>query len=436
LIVHSLKGYVIGVIERWPVMQRAQHPNKLRALLREAGLTVREIHRETTIPESTIYYWAAGHGVIPKEDRLTLARVIGCFPHDLAPYYDMLELHEKNVSSERGKEMLIKRRELVQLLAIAGGTLLTSDIDWDRIEASMIRPSHIDTALASDLETINSHYWSLFMAASPKSSVLDGVLGQLKMHIQFLKDARETQTRQRLCALASGMSQLAGEIFFDLHDHNTAQSCYMFAVSSAKEANAYDLWASALVRYSYLPLFEERYEDAVPLLEHAEALAQRGDSALPTRYWTVATRAEAQSGIGNLKACQCTFERAHNVSTLTERSPAWIRFDASRLPALQGACYVRLKQPDLAEPALKQALQQSAKTSRRRAMIFSDLALSALHQADVEKACTYAEEVVALTANSASGFLRNSVLKIQQQFTPFASIEAVRKLNQHIASLA
>jgi hypothetical protein len=78
-------------------MQKAQHPNKLRALLREAGLTVREIHRETTIPESTIYYWAAGHGVIPKEDRLTLARVIGCFPHDLAPYYDISALHQADV---------------------------------------------------------------------------------------------------------------------------------------------------------------------------------------------------------------------------------------------------------------------------------------------------------------------------------------------------
>lgn len=72
--------------------------------------------------------------------------------------------------------MLIKRRELLQLLTIAGGTLLTSDIDWDRIEASLVRPSLIDTALVSDLEAINSRYWSLFMAASPKSSVLDGVL--------------------------------------------------------------------------------------------------------------------------------------------------------------------------------------------------------------------------------------------------------------------
>ena len=417
-------------------MQKAQHPNRLRALLREAGLTVREVHRETTIPESTLYYWAAGHGVIPKEDRMTLAQVIGCFPHDLAPKYDMLELRYENASSGWGRDMLIKRRELLQLLAIAGGALLTSGIDWDRIEASLTKPSHIDAALVSDLETIDSRYWSLFMAASPKSSVLDGVLGQLKMHTQFLKEAQATRTHQRLCALASSMGQLGGEIFFDLHDHDTAQSCYVFAASSAKEAKAFDLWASALVRYSYLPLFEERYENALPLLEQAEALAQRGDPALPTRYWAAATYAEAESGLGNLKTCQSAFERAHLVSLLTGMSPAWARFDASRLPALQGACYVRLEQPSLAEPILQQALQQSAKTSRRRAMILSDLALAALQQADVEQACTYAEEVVTLTARSGSGFLRNNVLKIQRQLTPFADVEAVRMLEQRVASLA
>ncbi len=102
-------------------MPKTQHPNRLRALLREAGLTIREVHRETSIPESTIYYWAAGHGVIPKEERIALAQVIGCFPHDLAPKYDMLALRYDNASSGWGRDMLIKRRELLQLLSIAGG---------------------------------------------------------------------------------------------------------------------------------------------------------------------------------------------------------------------------------------------------------------------------------------------------------------------------
>ena len=332
--------------------------------------------------------------------------------------------------------MLIKRRDLLQLLSIAGAALLTSDIDWNRIEVSLDRPSFVDEALITELETINSQCWKLFLIASPKSSVLEGVLGQLKMQIPFLQTAHPTRTHQRLCALVSSLSQLAGEIFFDMHDHHAAQACYLFAASSAKEAKSYDLWASALVRSSYLPIFEERYESAVPLLGQAEILARQGDPALPTRYWAAATCAEAEAGRGRLEACQMAFERAQGINRQAAVSPAWIRFDESRLPALQGACYVRLRQPDLAEPILQQALQHSAKTSRRHAMILSDLALCSLQQADVEKACAYGEKVITLTAQSASDFLRNSVLKIEQQLTPFASVEVVKELKQHMSVLA
>lgn len=416
-------------------IQHSKHPNRLRALIREAGLNIREVHRETGIPESTLHYWAAGHGIIPREDRSTLACIIGCSPSDLAPNYDMLESLGISTVSALSREMMIKRRELLQLLGFACNALFTSNIDWEQVTASLANPSRIDATLVNNLEAINSHYWSLFIAASPKSLVLDGVLGQLKMQIQFLKESQTMQIHQHLCILTSSMSQLAGEIFFDLHDLDTAQSCYTFAATSAKEAKAYDLWASALVRHSYVPIFDERYQDALLLLQQAEQIAQRGDSTLPTRYWAAATFAEAKSGVGDLKACQSALEQAQGVYDFTGASPAWTRFDKSRLPALQGACYVRLKQPDLAEPLLLEALQQHTQSDRRRAMVLTDLAGAALQQADVEKACMYAEEVATLADHNSSGFLRNNVFKIQEQLTPFADVEVVKTLKKHTISL-
>ncbi|MEO7020772.1 MAG: helix-turn-helix transcriptional regulator [Ktedonobacteraceae bacterium] len=412
-----------------------KHPNKLRALIREAGLNIREVHRETKIPESTLYYWAAGNGIIPKEDRLILARVIGCTTHELVPQYAMVESLRGSDFSALGGEMIIKRRKLLQLLNITGSALFILDIDWDHLETSLTKPSHMDTAVVNDLEAINNHYWNLFMIAASKSSVLDGVLGQLKMQIQFLTEPQEARTHQRLCSLTSNMGQLAGEIFFDLHDHTTAQSCYAFAATVAREAKAYDLWAGAVVRHSYLPIFDERHEDALSLLKQAENIAQRGDPALPTKYWAAATYAEAESGVGNLKACQSALERAHGVHDIKGTSPAWTRFDGSRLPALQGACYVRLGQPHLAEPVLQEALQQRTKSDRRRAMILSDLALSALQQTHIEKACAYAQEVLTIVSHTSSGFLRNNLLKIQQQLVPFADVEEVKTLKNSIASL-
>ncbi len=69
-------------------MKKARYPNRLKLLVKDAGLSIREVHQETGISESTLHYWAAGHGVIPKKDRSLLAQVIGCSISDLAPNHE------------------------------------------------------------------------------------------------------------------------------------------------------------------------------------------------------------------------------------------------------------------------------------------------------------------------------------------------------------
>lgn len=352
----------------------------------------------------------------------------------------MLQLPQDKGLPSLGKDMNRKRRELLQWLGFTGSAFLLPlpAVDWDHLEATLAHPATLDAAMIESLEAINSHCWNVFMGASSKSLVLDSVQGQLKMYIQFLREPQTTQTRRQLCTLASSMSQLAGEIYFDLHDYVTAQSCYLLAAQAAKEANAYDLWAGTLIRCAYLPLFDERYEEAVPLLLQAEQIAQRGDSQLSTKYWAAATYAEAESGRGNLKACQSALERADGVNTLTGPHPAWSRFEGSRLPALQGACYVRLKQPQLAEPALLEALQvlpPYAKSGRRPGMIFSDLATVALQQKDIDQACFYTGKIVDLIEQTSSGFLRDNVQKLRKQFAPFKHTATVKQLDTRITPL-
>lgn len=75
----SKKG---GKSQRSPV---PKYPNRLRACLKQEGYTVREVARETAIPEGTLRHWAAGDHVIPHAERARLAQVIGCTVEDLAP---------------------------------------------------------------------------------------------------------------------------------------------------------------------------------------------------------------------------------------------------------------------------------------------------------------------------------------------------------------
>jgi hypothetical protein len=62
-----------------------KYPNALRSCIKQAGYTFREVSQETGIPESTLYSWAAGKGVILHESRKQLADVIGCSVEELVP---------------------------------------------------------------------------------------------------------------------------------------------------------------------------------------------------------------------------------------------------------------------------------------------------------------------------------------------------------------
>jgi tetratricopeptide (TPR) repeat protein len=405
-----------------------EHPNYLRKWIDLRGYKVKRLADQTGIPLRTLWEYI-GERVAIEPDRLkTLAAVLSCSPEQLVLGY---------AKFSGSDEMNKKRRELLQLLGIAGAALLfpSLDVDWERIGDSLLKPSHLDAIVIQDLEAINGKYWSLYLATTSKSSVLDGVLGQLKMLVQFLRESHTSTVHQRICALSSDLSQLAGEIFFDRHEYTAAQACYIFAASAAKEAKAFDLGASAFVRHAFLPIYEEEFEDALPLLKEAQRLALRGDQSLPTRFWIAAVEAEAESGVHNLAACQSALDRANGVVDLQGSVPPWTRFDGSRLPALRGACYVRLVQPDLAAASLKEALAQYTKPGRKRGMVLMDLAIAALQFKDIEQACNYMHEVVDVVTFGSSSFLKDGIFKVRQQLEPFAGSVAVNGLDQRVRLL-
>jgi len=106
-------------------------------------------------------------------------------------------------------DMNKKRRELLHLLSLAGSalTLPLPDLDWDRINSVMVSPSRLDEIVLCDLEIMNNHYWSVYRTSSPKGLVLDGVLKQLKMLVDFLKDPHSAPLHKRLCKVTSDLSQ-------------------------------------------------------------------------------------------------------------------------------------------------------------------------------------------------------------------------------------
>ena len=335
--------------------------------------------------------------------------------------------------AEQKETMNIKRRELLQILSTAGLALALpfTSIDWERIEGTLGRAPRFDETVLHDLEMVNRSLWSLYLATPKKASIFDGALGQWKTLVQFLRDPHSTAMHQRLYILASEISQLVGEILFDLNDHASAHACYTFAALSAKEAGAYDLWSCSLVRHAFLPLYRKDYGHALPLLQEASTLAQRGDSMLPTRFWVAAVEAETHAGLLDLAACQEALDHAQNVIDLPRTDIPWARFTSARLPALRGTCYVRLSQPRLAEPALQEALKQFPHPDRKRGMVLTDLAATALQCSNVEQARSYVDEVASIVACGASGFLREELRGIPYKGGDVSALPA-KEMNQYI----
>lgn len=332
----------------------------------------------------------------------------------------------------------MKRRELLRLLSVAGSAIaLPLDLDWERIGDALAHPARIDLPVLQDLEKMNREIWQSYRAASQKSVILSDALTHLNAVTQALCDVRVSSLRNPLCILAADLAQLLGEIFFDASLYTDAAACYTFAVSMAKEAKAYDLWACALVRHAFLPIYDRHFSDALPLLQTAEKVAQHGDSTLVTKYWVAMVLAEAHAGAGTLTDCRQALELAEGVRHVKGgMNGTWLRFDDTRILEESGACFVKLGQADLAEPVLQEALQLHLLPTRRRGMVLSDLAQVAVMSGDVERACTMGNEVIQIVQLGSSGVLKSGLAVLQARLAPFSKNNAVKSLNMQIRQLA
>lgn len=328
------------------------------------------------------------------------------------------------------------RRELLRLLSMIGVLIITSCAD-EQLDYSSSTGSRFDNIVADDYAALNDHLWRVFVLSKSKGAVLPLVRDQLDVLIIGLSRSRRISEHRRLCALASELLQLAGEIFFDANMYSDAAYCYTLAAAASKEADAFDLWACSMTRHAFIEIYEQRFDKAAPMLELAARLAQRGDGTLSTRYWVSSVQAQSFAGLGQLAACQRALDAAEQVRELSGdvSNGGWLRFDGSRLAEERGACYVQLRCPDLAVSALGDALRQNL-SARRRASVLTDLAMVGLQRGDVDQLTSHAEAALEIAARTGSGFISRKLQELQGRLAPFLGNSQVRQLDQQIMAVS
>lgn len=326
------------------------------------------------------------------------------------------------------------RREFLRILTVSGAlTVLPVD------EAEALTEG-VRRGMPADFARMNSHLWQVYQLARSKGSVYPVIRDQLTTLNEALAGSRGSA--RPLLNAAADLFQLAGEVAFDRNRYSDAAASYSLAASISKDAKAYDLWACALVRHAYVDMSEQRYHQAAQMLGVAERLAVRGDNNLSTRHWVASVQAEAYAGLGDLEACERAMDRAETVRELSTDSVngGWLRFDGARLAEARGSRYVQLGRLDLAEGALKNALEQTALASgqsyRRRGAVLTDLAIVGAKRRDAEQVVAYGREAISLARASASGYVTRRLRDLCDEFGPLARDHRVAELGAEIATLS
>jgi hypothetical protein len=91
-----------------------------------------------------------------------------------------------------------------------------------------------------------------------------------------------------------------------------------------------------------------------------------------------------------------------------------------------------LQKPELAFPALQEALKQYPTSTRRRGMMLTDLVTASLQQGNIDQAYFYANEVVDIAHQRPSGILKKGMHGLRTQLEPFAQTDAVKDLDKRV----
>lgn len=434
-------------------MQKIRYPNRLKALVKEAGLTIREVHRETGIPESTLRWWANGSGVIPSRERAILARLIGCDIYDLAP------LHENELTPQVKQESVneqasevpelgsdeVDRRKFLEAIGTASAALFVSNqptVDpepWERFLKVLRRPSTIDETTLSHLEALVQNSWQL------TPDITGVVFGELRDYIvnhllnitELLEGSLNDATRKRLISIGGEFSMIAASMSANLRDFNRSLSYYNASIDAAREAGNYPLGAVGLASLAIRLTHHNQAVKALPLiLEARRIITQNGTTT--TRTWLAAVEAEVQANLKDYTACFRALEEAENVPQqyVLRDDPYMTTFSPFLFAGYKGVCHMQFNESEAAYKVLHEALTYlDAPSISRRCYILTDLARACIKRKEIVEACTYATQALILTAQAKSPALWQHINDISRQLEPWNNTQAVQDFNEQLLVL-
>jgi len=182
-----------------------------------------------------------------------------------------------------------------------------------------------------------------------------------------------------------------------------------------------------------------KLKEARALLQEAQRLVAQS-YAFTLRAWLAAEEAEvqadiaAQEDIQNTRACFNALEKAEVFAgqISSEEDTFGMYFDASRIPAYQGSCDMRLHHTGEALAALKEGLEALEPSTALRRAVLLDLAEVSVQAAAVEQVCHYMKQALEISLQVQAISPLQRVLRLRQQLQPWSAVQDVKGVDEQL----
>ena len=336
-----------------------------------------------------------------------------------------------------------RRRLLQSMLSITGGMITKPHLLFDGMQPELVSSlitqwTETDDITLAHLEAMTRTYWDLFYHASSKHELLPGLSGHLQTILQFLQSPQPGSIRNRLYALASETALIVGTILFDMQDHHYASTYYRFAIAAAKEAGNNALRAVGLGRLSFLPIYADAPQQALPLLQEANALLPSASHPL-IHAWLALIKAEAVAHLHDEANCEKTLAYAEMMQERQglEEEALWTQINDATLPAYKGTCYLQLQVSTKALVTLQGTLQHlTSHAHRHRSIILTDLAMAMIQMEEIEEACRLLRQAFEITMQTKSLMVILRMQRTHSSLEKWKQTPSVRELDGIISDIA
>ncbi|EIV93216.1 helix-turn-helix transcriptional regulator [Frankia sp. QA3] len=337
----------------------------------------------------------------------------------------------------------VERRDFLRLFAAAGGVAVVpmataSDTPpWDRLSAALRRRATVTPELAEELGQRTAGLYGLEERV-PARILMQRVTEHLGRLTQLLESTNRTPVRRDLTSTAGETAALAGWLAFDMNDLPATVAYYRVAIEAAREADDNALWACVLGYESYQTASQGRHDQACALLGEAQRRAATGSTVM-TRAWLAAREAEEQAARGEGRAALAALDRAQDAFERGESDGdrVWTQFfDRGRLDGLKVTTYTRLRRPAAAYAAATEALRATGPgATKKRSLLMSDIAEVHIQRREIEAACHFAAEALAIVAQTDFSLGLARIRRTREHLRPWQHTQAVRDLDDQLRAL-